>query len=73
MEDTVESDPMVGPLLKLHPEIFTEHIDAAYMTIVVFVFYEMLKGDDSFWKPYFDIISPTDLPLLWTDHELLEC
>ena len=32
----------------------------------IFVAYEMLKGEDSFWAPYFALLSPPyDIPLYW--------
>jgi len=55
-----------------HPQIFKKHFDAEYLRLIVFIFYERLKGDRSFWKPYFDIVNFTDLPFLWEDKEVEE-
>ena len=32
--------------------------------------YEKLKGEDSFWAPYFAIAEPSDLPYKWSDSEI---
>ncbi len=35
--------------------------------------YEYLQGNDSYWKPYFDILPNTfDTLMYWSDEELLE-
>lgn len=40
--------------------------------MIVFVFYETLKGENSFYYPYFAVISETDLPMTWSEEELSE-
>ena len=32
--------------------------------------WEMCKGEDSFWSPYFECASWADLPYKWTEDEL---
>jgi hypothetical protein len=59
-------------MLERHPAIFKDHYDAEYLVLIIFLFYEMLKGEDSFWHPYFQIINVSDLPMLWTDEEIDE-
>eukprot|EP00826_Nyctotherus_ovalis_P063358 TRINITY_DN9288_c0_g1_i11.p1 TRINITY_DN9288_c0_g1~~TRINITY_DN9288_c0_g1_i11.p1 ORF type:complete len:207 (+),score=63.78 TRINITY_DN9288_c0_g1_i11:225-845(+) len=46
---------------------------------MVFIIYEMLKGilnlnlgNESLWKPYFDILPPADMLALWSSSELEE-
>jgi hypothetical protein len=53
-----------------HPEIFTTHYDHQYLRLIVYVFYELLKGEKSFWYPYFEVISWSDIPMLWESDEL---
>ncbi len=65
-----------------HPCIFEDHHDGEYLSIMIFVLHEMLKGtttshlcaigDKSFWKPYFDVFPDADLPGKWTNEELRE-
>jgi hypothetical protein len=37
-----------------------------------FVFHEFLKGEESFWHDYFEIINFSDIPMLWTEEEVDE-
>jgi len=60
-------------------ELFENHSDGEYLSLVVFMIYEMIKGisykrigDKSLWKPYFDTLPPADLLALWSDSELDE-
>ena len=53
-EQRVEASPL-GPILKTHTEEFYEHHDSEYMRLIFFLMYEMCKGEDSFWAPYFEI------------------
>jgi len=34
--------------------------------------FEKMKGDKSFYSPYFDIVNPSDLPAFWSEEEILE-
>jgi hypothetical protein len=38
----------------------------------VYVFHELLKEEKSFWHPYFEVISWSDIPMLWKESELSE-
>eukprot|EP00347_Sterkiella_histriomuscorum_P010279 403376910 len=62
----------IAPLLSKHPEIFKHHQDAEYLVIIAFVWHELMKGEASFWYPYFQIINLSDLPMLWSDQEIQE-
>jgi len=55
----------LGPIIGTHPEVFFEHIDGEYLRIIFFVIWEMCKGEQSFWAPYFAIVEETDLPIFW--------
>lgn len=35
--------------------------------------YEMTKGEDSFWAPYFEITEKTDMVGFWNKEDLDEC
>ena len=64
--------PEMCELYDKHPEIFKKHYDAEYLRIIVYLWYEKSKGEESFWKPYLDIINFTDMPFLWSDEEMDE-
>jgi hypothetical protein len=41
--------------------------------LILVMMYEYLQGDDSYWKPYFDILPDTfDTLMYWGNEELLE-
>jgi hypothetical protein len=69
--DTVRSSK-IGPLLGKHPDVFKDHYDSEYLILIAFFMYEMMKGEESFWYPYLQIINISDLPMTWTDEELDE-
>lgn len=52
--------------------MFTEDEDADYMVLSIFLLYEYLKGDKSFWFPYINIMNEADLAAYWSDQELEE-
>ena len=45
--------PEMAEIYDRHPELFKKHYDAEYLVIICYVLAEMLKGDKSFWHPYF--------------------
>ena len=55
----------IGHLLVDHPEVFEQRVSSAHMKLIFFVMYEMAKGTESFWHPYFQITEQTDMPCLW--------
>ncbi len=76
-QNLIICDPLVqaselGPIVRKHPEVFKEHYDAEYLRLIAFIMMERLKGERSFWKPYFDIVNFTDLPFLWSEEEVKE-
>ena len=68
-EQTVRESPL-GSIIPHHPEIFKQHYDAEYLIMISFVLYELCKGPQSFWHPYFEIVNTSDLPMLWEDEEV---
>ena len=58
--------------IEKHPKIFKEHYDSEYLILAVFLFYEFLKEEKSFWYPYFQIVNFSDLPMCWTEDEVDE-
>ena len=64
--------PEISKLYDDHPEVFKKHYDAEFLTLIVYLWHEKAKGEDSFWKPYLDIVNFTDLPFLWEESEVDE-
>ena len=61
----------IGPLMAKHPEIFDKHQEDD-MSLVIYTFFEKLKGEKSFWSPAFNIINCSDLPAFWDDEAIDE-
>jgi histone-lysine N-methyltransferase SETD3 len=62
----------IGWILEKHPEVFKKHYDSEYLVLGTFIMHEILKGEDSFWHPYLEIINFSDIPMLWEAHEIEE-
>ena len=45
--------PEVGQVIDKHPALFKRHYDAEYLILILFVMHEMMKGEESFWHPFF--------------------
>ncbi|KAF2841543.1 SET domain-containing protein [Patellaria atrata CBS 101060] len=59
-------------LSKTHPEILKELTDP-WLSLILVLIYEYLRGDASPWKPYFDVLPPDFHTLMfWTTNELSE-
>lgn len=48
-------DSVLGPIITRHPAVFKEHHDQEYLILIFFIMFEMQKGEESFWYPYFNI------------------
>jgi hypothetical protein len=53
----------------LSEPLFTEHEEADNFTIYVFLMYERLKGEASFWHLYFETAQFDELLMFWTARE----
>ena len=70
-EDMIKASE-IGYIVKAHPELFEDHYDQEYLVLIVFIMFEMCKGEASFWYPYFITVSESDLPYEWNDKEIEE-
>ncbi len=69
-EDQFRNDPKIGHILDNHPEAFQTRISSDHLTVIFFVMTEMIKGEESFWAPYFAITEKTDMCQFWSEDEL---
>lgn len=55
-----------------HPQLFGKHVpDAEDNILNAFVLFELAKGDQSFWKPMFDVWPrETDILMNWETEDL---
>lgn len=53
----VFNHPELGPIIEEHPEFFDidECEDGNFNMLSLFLAYEKIKGEKSFWKPYLDV------------------
>jgi hypothetical protein len=60
----------IGEIFKNHDSLFLSA--KSYETNILFVYliYERLKGKESFFHPFFDSVSQSDLPYFWDDKTL---
>ena len=54
-------DFSAGAYLDLHPDVFVDRQSSEHLVLIFFVMFEMTKGRDSFWYPYFQITEKTDM------------
>lgn len=58
-------------LKRIAPDLFTIDIADPWLELILVMIYEYMKGSDSHWKPYFDILPTTFNTLMfWTDKEV---
>jgi hypothetical protein len=67
-----QQDKVCGPIFKAHPEIFKDHFDREYLTMITFVMHHNLIGEKSFWFPFWEVINDSDLPMRWEEEEISE-
>ncbi|KAM0283719.1 hypothetical protein ACHAQH_002308 [Verticillium albo-atrum] len=73
---------LTSELPKKLPQVFDGSIDEmddnaepldSWGQLILVMLYEILQGDASKWKPYFDVLPQQfDTPIFWSDAELLE-
>lgn len=54
----INDHDLLGPIIDENPDYFDydENEDGDFNKLAMFLVYEKIKGDKSFWKPYFDVI-----------------
>ena len=70
-EDT-EEHPVLKPIIEAHPTVFQddEGEHSGHKLLILRVFYEWMIGQDSFWKPWIDILP--EINLQWDNNDLEE-
>jgi hypothetical protein len=46
----------IGEIFKNHDEMFVTYQDRDMMILILFLIYERIKGEESFWHPYFEVV-----------------
>ena len=60
----------ISEIYRAHEDIFVTNADRDYLTLVLFLIWERVKGEDSFWHTYFECAQDADLPAVWEDQEV---
>lgn len=60
----------VGHLFPQFEDQFAEKSNFEHILLIFFVTHELIKGEKSFWYPYFEIAEDADLPMLWPKKDL---
>ena len=53
-----------------HDTLFLSTYDRECTILIVFLIYEKLKGEESFWKPYFDVVDALPVTGTWKKETL---
>ncbi len=66
----VRNTPILKDVIADNPHLFLKHPDADQLTLAVFLLAEAIKGQDSFWSPYIDVMNESDLVSFWKPEEV---
>ena len=60
------AQPQLAKVFRANPELFDQAEQASWehYMLMAFVVFELQKGEDSFWHPYFEIL-PADAKCFW--------
>ena len=71
-EEKFRQDTVIGHIIDSHPDVFSEHSFAEHMVLIFFCMYEMGKGKEGFWHPFFETAEYCDMLNKWSQEELEE-
>ena len=60
----------IGELFPEHPNLFVTNSDRDTTTLIVYLIYERLKGEESFYAPYFNMVD-SPLPTCYWSPDVL--
>jgi hypothetical protein len=63
----------IGHIISSNTAFFEQHYDADDLCLYLLLVFERLKGEASFWSPYFECVYECDLLMFWEkDLDLLQ-
>jgi hypothetical protein len=65
-EEKFRQDTVIGHIIDSHPDVFSEHSFAEHMVLIFFCMYEMGKGNEGFWHPFFETAEYCDMLNKWS-------
>jgi hypothetical protein len=69
-EENFTRHPQLSKLIDEHEELQNELTETYHLLMIFFLLYELCKGPESFWFPYFEITDKPDLIADWPVKEL---
>ena len=71
--DRAQKHPVLGQVISENPEIFSEEEkgDWEQLTLALYIIYEYQKGEESFWKPYLDLMPDVKFFCHWPQEMIL--
>ena len=71
--DGAQRHPVLGPIIKANPQLFSEEEkgDWEQLTLVLYLIYEYNLKEESFWKPYIDLMPNVKFFCHWSEHLIL--
>ena len=72
--ESARAHPLLAPVLSDNPHLFCARWrgDHEQLTLTVCLLYEYLRGAQSFWKPYLDMLPDVRLFCLWPPQVIAE-
>ena len=70
-----QQHPVLGPIITDNPQVFSHEQregDWEQLTLVFYMIYEHQKGEDSFWKPYLDLMPDTKFFCHWDEQMIVQ-
>ena len=67
--DGAQRHPVLGPIIAENPQLFSEDEkgDWEQLTLVLFIIHEYNKKEESFWKPYLDLMPMVKFFCHWSE------
>jgi len=71
--DGAQRHPVLGPIIEANPQLFSEEEkgDWEQLTLVLYLIYEYNKKEESFWKPYLDLMPNVKFFCHWSEEFIL--
>ena len=67
--EAAQRHPVLGPIISDNPQVFSDTglPDWEQLTLTLVLLYEYCQGEDSYWKPYLDMMPDVKFFAHWSD------
>lgn len=63
----------LSELYESHDALFMANSERDFLILTIFVIFEKLKGDQSFYEPYLSVVNPGTYTCYWVDEYIDKC